>query len=104
MENEEQELRRLKEAARRRANSTLVWVPNPKKRFEELKADHETFLRENPDFYKGMVPRRRRPRIKAIPREPKKVIIRRFGDEVAISYADFQRYCDEETIVIRKVY
>lgn len=100
MENEEQELRRLKEAARRRAHSTLVWVPNPKKRFEELKADHEAFLKENPDFYKDMVPRRRRPRIK----EPKCVIIRRFGEEVSISYADFKRYCDEQTIVIRKVY
>ena len=104
MENEE--LRRLKEAARRRANSTLVWVPNPKKRFEELKAHHEKFLEENPDFYKDLTPpvRRRRPRIKAIPREPKCVIIRRFGTEVSISYADFKRYCDEQTIVIRKIY
>jgi hypothetical protein len=81
---------------KRRASAQLVWATNLTQRVAKLRKQ-----RVIPDFYSlEKASRRRRPRI----RKPKQVVIRVCGCEDTISYNDYLNHCDEETIVIRKIY
>lgn len=85
----------------KRRSAQLVWASNLTQRVAELRIQRKAFMQEHPDFYKdlGNV-KKRRLRIK----RPKQVVIRVCGCEDTISYADYLKHCDEETIVIRMIY